>query len=160
MVRHGHAAPCRLQTAAPPPDAGRPQAGPAPAPGLFRRDDGDGGTRGDAGSNTGSDGSSDDAPAARTPSTMPQRRLRQLRTLQELLDEGLLSPAEQQRVRRKILQLGSGADDWPRPLPRVARTATPIVPAQAMAGAEAPRPGASKTRARLTWIMRARKCHT
>ncbi|WP_275113405.1 hypothetical protein [Rhodanobacter denitrificans] len=42
---------------------------------------------------------------------MPQRQLRQLRTLQELLDEGLISPAEEQRVRRKILQLGSGADD-------------------------------------------------
>ncbi|WP_274378363.1 hypothetical protein [Rhodanobacter denitrificans] len=42
---------------------------------------------------------------------MPQHQLRQLRTLQKLLDEGLISPAEEQRVRRKILQLGSGADD-------------------------------------------------
>ena len=45
------------------------------------------------------------------PSTVPQRRLRQLQVLQELLDEGLISPAEEQRVRRKILQLGSGTDD-------------------------------------------------
>ena len=45
------------------------------------------------------------------PSTMPQRRLRQLQVLQELLDEGLISPAEEQRVRRKILRLGSGTDD-------------------------------------------------
>lgn len=45
------------------------------------------------------------------PSTMPQRRLRQLQVLQELLDEGLISPAEEQRVRRKILQLHIGADD-------------------------------------------------
>ncbi len=37
--------------------------------------------------------------------TMPQRRLRQLQVLQELLDEGLISPAEEQRVRRRILQL-------------------------------------------------------
>ncbi len=36
--------------------------------------------------------------------TMPQRRLRQLQVLQELLDEGLISPAEEQRVRRRILQ--------------------------------------------------------
>lgn len=45
------------------------------------------------------------------PSTMPQRRLRQLQVLQELLDEGLISPAEEQRVRRKILQLSIGTDD-------------------------------------------------
>ena len=45
------------------------------------------------------------------PSTMPQRRLRQLQVLQELLDEGLISPAEEQRVRRRILQLDAGADD-------------------------------------------------
>lgn len=38
--------------------------------------------------------------------TVPQRRLRQLQVLQELLDEGLISPAEEQRVRRRILQLG------------------------------------------------------
>lgn len=50
-------------------------------------------------------------PPPATPSTMPQRRLRQLQVLQELLDEGLISPAEEQRVRRKILQLGTGADD-------------------------------------------------
>ncbi len=42
---------------------------------------------------------------------MPQRRLRQLQVLQELLDEGLVSPAEEQRVRRKILQLRIGTDD-------------------------------------------------
>lgn len=35
-----------------------------------------------------------------------QRRLRQLQVLQELLDEGLISPAEEQRVRRRILQSG------------------------------------------------------
>lgn len=40
--------------------------------------------------------------------TLPQRRLRQLQVLQELLDEGLISPAEEQRVRRKILQSGTG----------------------------------------------------
>lgn len=45
------------------------------------------------------------------PSTLPQRRLRQLQVLQELLDEGLVSPAEEQRVRRKILQLRIGTDD-------------------------------------------------
>ena len=46
------------------------------------------------------------APAA-APEALPQRRLRQLQTLQELLDEGLISPAEEQRVRRRILQLGT-----------------------------------------------------
>lgn len=47
-------------------------------------------------------------PAAQAPSTSsvspPQRRLRQLQVLQELLDEGLINPAEEQRVRRLILQ--------------------------------------------------------
>jgi hypothetical protein len=43
--------------------------------------------------------------------TLPQRRLRQLQVLQELLDEGLISPAEEQRVRRKILQSGTGTGD-------------------------------------------------
>lgn len=43
-----------------------------------------------------------------SPRDLPQRRLRQLQVLQELLDEGLISPAEEQRVRRRILQ--SGAD--------------------------------------------------
>lgn len=43
--------------------------------------------------------------------TLPQRRLRQLQVLQELLDEGLISPTEEQRVRRSILQSGSGTDD-------------------------------------------------
>lgn len=43
--------------------------------------------------------------------TLPQRRLRQLQVLQELLDEGLISPAEEQRVRRKILQSGAGTGD-------------------------------------------------
>ncbi len=42
---------------------------------------------------------------------MPQRRLRQLQVLQELLDEGLISPAEEQRVRRRIFQLGDDAKD-------------------------------------------------
>lgn len=41
--------------------------------------------------------------------TLPQRRLRQLQVLQELLDEGLISPAEEQRVRRRILQPGDDA---------------------------------------------------
>ncbi len=44
------------------------------------------------------------APSA-SPESMSQRRLRQLQVLQELLDEGLISPAEEQRVRRRILQL-------------------------------------------------------
>lgn len=39
------------------------------------------------------------------PDTISQRRLRQLQVLQELLDEGLISPAEEQRVRRRILQI-------------------------------------------------------
>lgn len=43
-----------------------------------------------------------------TAQTLPQRRLRQLQVLQELLDEGLISPAEEQRVRRQILQFGTG----------------------------------------------------
>ena len=38
------------------------------------------------------------------PQALPQRRLRQLQVLQELLDEGLISAAEEQRVRRRILQ--------------------------------------------------------
>jgi hypothetical protein len=45
-----------------------------------------------------------------SPQTLPQRRLRQLQVLQELLDEGLISPAEEQRVRRRILQSGSGTE--------------------------------------------------
>ncbi len=45
------------------------------------------------------------APIPSAPSeTISQRRLRQLHVLQELLDEGLISPAEEQRVRRRILQ--------------------------------------------------------
>ncbi len=40
-----------------------------------------------------------------SPESIPQRRLRQLQVLQELLDEGLISPVEEQRVRRRILQL-------------------------------------------------------
>ena len=40
---------------------------------------------------------------------VPERRLRQLQVLQELLDEGLISPAEEQRVRRRILQLDTQA---------------------------------------------------
>lgn len=49
------------------------------------------------------------APAPATPSeTVSQRRLRQLQVLQELLDEGLLSPAEEQRVRRRIVQDPTG----------------------------------------------------
>jgi hypothetical protein len=38
------------------------------------------------------------------PETLPERRLRQLQVLQELLDEGLLNPAEELRLRRKLLQ--------------------------------------------------------
>lgn len=45
-----------------------------------------------------------------SPQTLPQRRLRQLQVLQELLDEGLISPAEEQRVRRRILQPGADAE--------------------------------------------------
>lgn len=45
------------------------------------------------------------APPPLAPPEVPsQRRLRQLQVLQELLDEGLISPAEEQRVRRRILQ--------------------------------------------------------
>lgn len=44
-------------------------------------------------------------------SAVPQRRLRQLQVLQELLDEGLISPAEEQRVRRRILQLNEEQPD-------------------------------------------------
>jgi len=49
-------------------------------------------------------------PSAASPPDLPQRRLRQLQVLQELLDEGLISPAEEQRVRRRILQTGAGGD--------------------------------------------------
>ena len=45
-----------------------------------------------------------------SPQTLPQRRLRQLQVLQELLDEGLIGPAEEQRVRRRILQSGADAE--------------------------------------------------
>lgn len=49
------------------------------------------------------------SPAPATPSdTVSQRRLRQLQVLQELLDEGLLSPTEEQRVRRRILEDPAG----------------------------------------------------
>lgn len=46
-------------------------------------------------------------PPSAAAEALPQRRLRQLQTLQELLDEGLISPAEEQRVRRRILQPGA-----------------------------------------------------
>lgn len=36
--------------------------------------------------------------------SVSQRRLRQLQVLQELLDEGLITPAEEQRIRRKLLE--------------------------------------------------------
>ena len=36
--------------------------------------------------------------------SVPQRRLRQLQVLQELLDEGLMSAAEEQRIRRELLR--------------------------------------------------------
>ena len=49
-------------------------------------------------------------PAPTTPDAMSQRRLRQLQVIQELLDEGLISPAEEQRVRRRILQLDVPAE--------------------------------------------------
>lgn len=48
------------------------------------------------------------APASRE--SIPERRLKQLQVLQELLDEGLISPAEEQRIRRRILQLGEGKE--------------------------------------------------
>ena len=48
-------------------------------------------------------------PTPTPPDTMSQRRLRQLQVIQELLDEGLISPAEEQRVRRRILQLDTPA---------------------------------------------------
>ena len=35
--------------------------------------------------------------------SVPQRRLRQLQVLQELLDEGLISAADEQRIRRRVL---------------------------------------------------------
>lgn len=44
-------------------------------------------------------------PPLDSPMAASQRRLRQLQVLQELLDEGLISPAEEERVRRRILQL-------------------------------------------------------
>lgn len=37
------------------------------------------------------------------PDAAAARRLRQLQVLQELLDDGLLSPAEEQRIRRRLL---------------------------------------------------------
>lgn len=49
------------------------------------------------------------APARRVDAQSPPpdaaaaRRLRQLQVLQELLDDGLLSPAEEQRIRRRLL---------------------------------------------------------
>lgn len=48
------------------------------------------------------------APAASNPGvaeTVSQRRLRQLQVLQELLDEGLIGGAEEQRIRRRLLEL-------------------------------------------------------
>lgn len=48
------------------------------------------------------------APASAARETDPQRRLRQLQVLQELLDEGLISPAEERRIRRRILQPSEG----------------------------------------------------
>lgn len=48
------------------------------------------------------------APAAGRPGTteaVSQRRLRQLQVLQELLDEGLIDAAEEQRIRRRLLEL-------------------------------------------------------
>ena len=48
---------------------------------------------------------------SKSPEAMPQRRLRQLQVLQELLDEGLINPAEEQRVRRRILQLDPQKDN-------------------------------------------------
>jgi len=47
--------------------------------------------------------------AARTPPAIPgealsQRRLRQLQVLQELLDEGLISAPDEQRIRRRLLE--------------------------------------------------------
>ena len=39
-----------------------------------------------------------------TSESISQQRLRQLQVLQELLDEGLITPAEEQRIRRKLLE--------------------------------------------------------
>jgi len=48
------------------------------------------------------------APPAASPEALSQRRLRQLQVLQELRDEGLISAAEEERVRRRILQPEAG----------------------------------------------------
>jgi len=49
------------------------------------------------------------APPAAPQEALSQRRLRQLQVLQELRDEGLISAAEEERVRRQILQPETGA---------------------------------------------------
>lgn len=82
-------APAPTTSAAPVPAAPMPHAQPAPT--------------------TAPAASAAFAPAPANPSdTVSQRRLRQLQVLQELLDEGLLSPAEEQRVRRRILEGPAG----------------------------------------------------
>jgi hypothetical protein len=56
-------------------------------------------------------GGSGPSPGAQPPpasADLPERRLRQLQVLQELLDEGLISPAEEQRIRRRILAPAAG----------------------------------------------------
>ena len=49
-------------------------------------------------------------PSPVAPEAISQRRLRQLQVLQELLDEGLISPTEEQRIRRRILQPSGGSE--------------------------------------------------
>ena len=44
------------------------------------------------------------SPATAADESVSQRRLRQLQVLQELLDEGLMSAAEEQRIRRALLK--------------------------------------------------------
>ncbi len=48
------------------------------------------------------------APPAAPQEALSQRRLRQLQVLQELRDEGLITAAEEERVRRQILQPETG----------------------------------------------------
>lgn len=46
------------------------------------------------------------APPPLAAESTSRQRLRQLQVLQELRDEGLITPAEEQRIRRRILDLG------------------------------------------------------
>ena len=44
------------------------------------------------------------AASAGASASLPERRLRQLRTLDELLEEGLITPAEERSIRRRIFE--------------------------------------------------------